>query len=586
MANYKKTFNFRNGVQVDDKNFIVSPSGLVGIGTTVPTEALDVRNGTVKVSGLVTATSLYVTGFSTFTEVRVGNNIKISSSSGIITATAFYGNGATLSNLPTSQWIDIDVGLGFTSIYNAGYVGIATNDPRYVLQVGGNPNINSGVGINSTGNIKATGFVTAYSFVGYGTGITNINASNISDGTLDNARLPSNISVSGIITASNGFAGNVNGTASLASGLTGTPSITVANVTSSNINNNSGIITSKTINTTLINSGISTSGISTVYTRLYAESIGVGTISPSSDIHVRRTSTSTLQLTSDSAEAIVTLGRTTTLTGSNSALRFGNTSGLQRYSSTKSLDIINYDTGNVNSYLQLGSTGINTGSFNWFYGQTVPNVPLMTLTYGGNLGIGVSNPVEKLKVVGVASITNNLYVDGSINGGSTLTASGNITSVNGNLFAGNNLTVTNITTLNGAATINGDLTVNGAFTPPPPNYTAGIATFYDVIISNNLAIGVNANRGTSALDVLDGDVIFGSVGVGTISPTSAVDFSIAGKNVDATSSFMLPPKLTTTERNTLSIIEGGVIYNTTSKRLEVYLNKGGGNGWAGIATIA
>ena len=48
MANIKKTFNFRNGVQVDDDNLIVNQTGLVGIGTTVPTEALDVR-GKVKV---------------------------------------------------------------------------------------------------------------------------------------------------------------------------------------------------------------------------------------------------------------------------------------------------------------------------------------------------------------------------------------------------------------------------------------------------------------------------------------------------------------------------------------------------------
>ena len=38
MANIKKSFNFRNGVQVDEDNLLVTPTGLVGIGTTVPTE--------------------------------------------------------------------------------------------------------------------------------------------------------------------------------------------------------------------------------------------------------------------------------------------------------------------------------------------------------------------------------------------------------------------------------------------------------------------------------------------------------------------------------------------------------------------
>ena len=31
MANYNKSFNFRNGVQVDNNNFVVNANGLVGI---------------------------------------------------------------------------------------------------------------------------------------------------------------------------------------------------------------------------------------------------------------------------------------------------------------------------------------------------------------------------------------------------------------------------------------------------------------------------------------------------------------------------------------------------------------------------
>ena len=41
MANIKKNFNFRNGVQVDDDNLLVTDTGLVGIGTTIPNESLD-----------------------------------------------------------------------------------------------------------------------------------------------------------------------------------------------------------------------------------------------------------------------------------------------------------------------------------------------------------------------------------------------------------------------------------------------------------------------------------------------------------------------------------------------------------------
>jgi hypothetical protein len=75
MANYNKSFNFRNGVQVDDDNFIVNANGLVGIGTSIPTEFLDVH-GTAKITGLVTATNLAITGVSTFySDVKVGSGI-------------------------------------------------------------------------------------------------------------------------------------------------------------------------------------------------------------------------------------------------------------------------------------------------------------------------------------------------------------------------------------------------------------------------------------------------------------------------------------------------------------------------------
>ena len=67
MANIKKNFNFRNGVQVDDDNLLVTATGLVGIGTTIPTEALDVR-GNVKVIGDATITKATV-GLLTITEV-------------------------------------------------------------------------------------------------------------------------------------------------------------------------------------------------------------------------------------------------------------------------------------------------------------------------------------------------------------------------------------------------------------------------------------------------------------------------------------------------------------------------------------
>ena len=70
MANIRKSFSFRNGVQVDEDNFSDNAYGLVGIGTAIPNEALDVR-GTAKVVGLTTTNDLFVAGVATATDIKL-----------------------------------------------------------------------------------------------------------------------------------------------------------------------------------------------------------------------------------------------------------------------------------------------------------------------------------------------------------------------------------------------------------------------------------------------------------------------------------------------------------------------------------
>jgi len=681
MANYNKSFNFRNGVQVDNDNFIVNANGLVGIGTSIPREFLDVY-GTAKFTGLVTARNLVVTGVSTFySDVKVGSGITLNASTGIVSATAFYGDGQYLLNVEqvaVDGWVVNAGNLSTTS-----KVGIGTTIPYYSLQVGLDPLTGNGLSIDAlTGNVNTTGIITAPSFVGdiegninssgvstFSGGILgnvtgNINSSGVSTfsgGILGN--VTGNINSSGVSTFSGGILGNVTGnltgnvtgnltgnvtgnltgnvTGNLTGNVTGninssgvstfsggilgnvtgnlTGNVTgninssgvstfsggilgnvtgninssgvstfsggiLGNVTGNltgnvtgNINssgvstfsggilgnvtgniNSSGVSTfsggilgnvtgnltgnvtgiastardltsDARVNITDIISQTSSSGISTVSTRLYAESIGVGTNSPSSDIHIRRTSTSKLQITSDTAEATITLGRSTSLTENNGALRFGNTSGLYPYSTQKTLDIINYDTGNINHYLHFGFSGVGTGNFNWICGQSASN-PLMSLTYEGNLGLGITNPTSKLYVVGssyitgVTTVNNNLNVNGNVNCSGNLT--GNIVNINAtgvstfsdviingslnaltSLYVVGSSYITGVTTVNNNLNVNGNVNCSGNLTGNIVNINAtGVSTFSDVIINGSL----NALTSTS---------IFGYVGIETSEPT-------------------------------------------------------------------
>lgn len=201
MANYNKSFNFRNGVQVDEDNFLVNSTGLVGIGTTIPRTDLDVY-GDASVSGVITSKNLFVSGIATFSTVKVGSAVTINGTLGIVSAFRFLGDGSYLDGIPTSQWVDNTSGPGITSIYvlrNA--VGIATNAATRSLQIGGKTESGQkGVGITSDGDIYASGIITATTFYGSGANITSISAANISSGTLNNSRLPSSINLTGVAT--------------------------------------------------------------------------------------------------------------------------------------------------------------------------------------------------------------------------------------------------------------------------------------------------------------------------------------------------------------------------------------------------
>ena len=252
MADIRKTFNFRAGVQVDDDVFIVRGEQ-VGIGTTIPTEALDVR-GNAKVVGILTAQNTdFSAGISTFGDVKIGTGISISATSGIITATKFSGDGSLLQNVPTSSWVQYnqldDNGLSVVSIAKStGNVGIATTGASSTndLQIGSDPQdgISNGVGIGSDGNIHASGIITATTFSGSGVSLTSIPAGQLT-GTVADDRIATLTAskLTGSLPAINGqLLTNLTGAASSTYGNSSTtPVITVdvngriTNITSTSV---------------------------------------------------------------------------------------------------------------------------------------------------------------------------------------------------------------------------------------------------------------------------------------------------------------------------------------------------------------
>ena len=615
MANYNKSFNFRNGVQVDDDNFIVNANGLVGIGTSIPTEFLDVH-GTAKVTGLVTATNLAIAGVSTFySDVKIGSGITFNPSTGAVRATAFFGDGSTLSNIvgfSTNAWILNIAQTGLSTSLNIG-IGTQALD-AYDLLIGSDPLVSEGISFDgSTGNINSSGIVTASSFSGNLTGNVTGNINSIGVSTFSTLQVGTGVTISGGIVTATTFVGSLTGTATTATNI---PNLTGA-ITSNNTSTSLGSFTSAQLATALsdetgsganvfatsptlvtpalgsatatsivVSAGIITAsgfvgtltgsvvgiastardltsnarvsiahiasqtssiGISTVSTRLYAESIGVGTNSPSGDIHIRRSSASRLQVTSDTAEAIVAVGRSTALEGNNGALRFGNTSGVYPYSNSRTLDVINYGTGNLNHYLNYSAGSGNIGDFNWIYAPDATN-PLMTLTYGGNLGLGITVPTNTLHVVGTSTIT-------------------------GNAFFGQNLDVVGNTNISGTLNLTEDLTSNltGNVTGNV-NSTIGFSTFYDISVTNNVSsfksfigIGTAGSDPSYHFQVLDQFFVSSSgIGIGTNIEIPIIDsnFTISASDADAV--FKSVGIGTTVSQSALTVVGGAIISGVTT----------------------
>ena len=264
--------------------------------------------------------------------------------------------------------------------------------------------------LNVIGNANLTGIVTAASFVG------NASASGLSTGTIPDARFPAtlpavsganltnlngtNIS-SGTIAAARIATLNQN-TTGTAGGLTGTPNITVGSVTGTSVSLSSG-----NVSLTGSSGNITATG-----------SVGIGTTNPTENLTIKDTgSNATLEIIAPSNRSQISIGKSTAL---------GNESSLIRYNNQK-LEFINYDVGNVDTYIHDGTGTGTTGNFRWIYGQT--NANLMVLSHEGYLGINQSSPQHTLSVNGISTFTGNAHFNSDLTIDGSLNATLNITGV-------------------------------------------------------------------------------------------------------------------------------------------------------------
>ena len=407
MANIRKSFNFRNGVQVDNDNFVVNANGLVGIGTSVPQNYLLNVFGDARTTGLTTTRDLFVSqnaevsgvttvGVLTASSIDVANGVNVSGA--LTAATLKLTNGDTVDNL-----------IGFartTFITDNGGVGLHTTS-----KIGINTTTSPGASdpeLSVTGNVNVSGIVTATTFSGDVSGNVNSGIS-----TFTELKVGTAITMSaGIVTATT-FIGNLTG------------NVTGIATTATNLADGANITTG-TINDDRLPDVI-TSNINILTGTSYFNQIGVVTTIPQSDIHVRKNSQAEIQVTSDSNASLIGLGRTNSITGFNGVLRYGNTDpAFSQFSgfgiTSYSLDIMNYGPGNINFYLNPSEIAGTTGGFFWHK----ESQRLMALTSAGNLGVGLTNPSFKLQVNGTARVSGNAEFGAGLDITNDLTCSGNI----------------------------------------------------------------------------------------------------------------------------------------------------------------
>ena len=577
---------------------IYNTGGTVGIATTNPQSTLQVGNdpfssgigvgiasaGNIRASGTITASSLVgavtgdVTGDITgnITGNVTGNLTGLVNSAGISTFAGINATGrvvgAAVSNVIPffySNFSDLPSPVtyhgAFAHVHSTGrgyyahggaWIELVNKDTSGNVALGNDLDVDGHTNLDNVSVAGVTTFASGTVF----TGAIDANG----DLDVDGHTNLDNVSISGVTT----FAGAIN-----ADGGANIDNVQIGVTNDNEIDTSTGNLTIDSAGgTTTIDDDLSVTGQITspfiestgaikASSRLESQLIGVGTDNPANFIHVRQNGDTEIQVTSDTGTAGITVGREPAVANTNNAeFRYGLVSTGSPYSSAQSLDIINHGLDNFNYVLSGNNPAGATGDFHWLKGFN--NTRLMTLTKSGNLGIGETQPQERLTVAGVCTVTANSFVGGNFD------VSGNAI-IGGNLTLGGSLNISAITSdLTGNVT--GNLTGN-------VNATIGISSFRKIGINTT----VN-NIGSADLDCLNANAVFKRVGIGSTEPDAILD--VSGDLSQPSKRFIMLPKVSAGSTAVIqsdSAEGGGLIYNTTLRKLQFF----NGTNWETVTSV-
>ena len=342
-------------------------SGSVGIGTTNPTSKLQV-SGNVLVSGIVTATTFVGTLTGTAT-----------STTNIPNLTGDITSANTVTTLAT---VNSNVG----SFGSQTLIPVVTVNAKGLVTAVTTAAVGSGLTVSGDSGSENIDLLTETLTISGGTNLTSSAASNTVTVNLDPNISLTSVVASGVVTATSGFSGNVNGTAT---STTNIPNLTGA-ITSVNTITSLGSFTSAQLATALTDETGSGSAVFATSPILITPSLGIATA------------------TSINVSGVVTA---TTFSGNASSATYATNAEIATYATNAgvSTNVI----GGIGSITQLQVIGISTFTNGPILVGTATSTgtasqPLQ-VTGGayvsGSVGIGTTNPTVALDVIGDAKFT-------------------------------------------------------------------------------------------------------------------------------------------------------------------------------------